>query len=120
MNMSAHPKAHVQRHALSLNRCTEMHRVCSECYVTLTGDGPRAASARAPDAVDPPTAMDTQSWGSQPCGPEAGGDAQFALDALPDGCLTNVLEHLDVQSLLAIRGVSRRSQQLASQPTLWR
>jgi F-box domain len=53
--------------------------------------------------------------------PGAGGDdGQFALDALPDGCLTSVLEHVDVQSLLAMRGVSRRSQQLASQPALWR
>lgn len=94
---------------------------CLNYDVAVTGDGPLADSAAAHDGMDPPTAMDTQSWDSGAHTPERGGDdVQFALDALPDGCLTSVLEHLDVHSLLAMRGVSRRSQQLASQSALWR
>jgi hypothetical protein len=88
-------------------------RILNVRHATVPRRGPRLFAQQ--------TAMDTRSWCSGAGTLAAGADeTQFALDALPDGCLTNVLEHLDIQSLLAMRGVSRRSQQLASQPALWR
>ena len=41
-------------------------------------------------------------------------------DALPDGCLTAVLEGLDARSLASARAVCRRVNTLADQPALWR
>lgn len=40
-------------------------------------------------------------------------------DALPDGCLTTVLESLDLRSLVSARAVCRRINGLVDQPALW-
>lgn len=51
-------------------------------------------------------------------GPAAGEPSEW--DALPDGCLTAVLEGLDARSLASARAVCRRVNILADQPALWR